>query len=147
MGYTIDLVTGLAEHLADAGIGTWKPDGDYTADDIAIVVGPHIPQAPDSVVCLTPYVVPGNQPGLSEHVTGVQVRCRGPASDPRTAEDLADVVFDTLQGLGPTTLGGLPVAHVWLQSSAPLGPDTSHRHERSDNYYIQANRATTYATD
>ena len=145
MGWTVDLVTGVAELLDAAGAGVWNPTGIYDVDDTAIVVGPTIPQTPDRIVCLTPYPVE-DTPGLPEVVIAIQVRCRG-TTVPRTAEDQADAVYDVLHGASGLTLGGVPVAQMWRQSSAPLGPDTSGRAERSDNYYLRAARSATYSTD
>jgi len=147
MGFTVDLVTGLAEYLAAGGVGEWNADlaANPSGDQVAIVVGPNLPQTPDRVVCLTPYPLV-DEPGMSEVTVGVQVRCRGTV-DPRVAEDLADAVYDRLHGATQLTLGAVPVAQVWRASSAVLGPDSNHRHERSDNYYLQANRDAPHATD
>lgn len=145
-GFTVSLVTGLAELLDAAGAGTWSPDAASSAQPL-IVIGPNMPQTPDQIVCLTAYPVLDDEPGLTEVTLAVQVRCRGTVLDPRTAEDMADAVYDVLHGRTGLTLGGVPVAQIWRQSSAPLGPDTNHRAERSDNYYVQANRATAYNLD
>jgi len=146
MGWTTGLITGLAELLATSGVGVWRPDGGYDAADVAIVAGPSLPQAPDQVICLTPYVLPGDLPGMTETTVGVQVRCRGTA-DPRVAEDLADAVRDQLHGLSGVDLGGVPVSQMWRQSGTPIGPDGNHRALRLDNYYVQANRASIHTTD
>lgn len=143
-GWTSQLLTGLAEHLAAAGVGTWRANGAYAASEIGITIRA-IPQAPDLIITLAPYVV-ASPPGLADITQGVQVRCRGTA-DPRVAEDLADAVFDELDSAAGLTLGGIAVVQMWRQSYTSLGADTAGRWETSSNYYVQAMRPTAHRTD
>jgi hypothetical protein len=145
MGYTTDLLTGIAELLDAAGAGTWNPTGVYAADDTGITLTV-IPAQPERIVCLTAYPVDDSEPGSTDVVTGVQVRFRA-GRDPRDVEDMADAVYDQLQGLAQQRIGGVPVAQMWRQSSALWGADSNGRWERSDNYYVQASRATAHNTD
>lgn len=144
MGYTVDLLTGLAQILADGNAGVWDPAGVYTADQVGITIT-GIPQAPDRIICLTAYPVQ-DTPGLVDVTAGVQIRIRG-TRDPRVAEDLADAVYDLLHGRSSYTAAGVAVAQSWRQSYAQLGPDGNGRWERSDNYYVQAARPNTHNTE
>lgn len=144
-GWTSRLLTGLAEHLAAAGIGVWHADGStYTAGEVGILIRA-IPQAPDQVITLAPYVV-ASPIGMADYTLGVQVRCRG-TRDPRVVEDLGDAVFDLLDSIGRTTWGGVPIVDCYRQSYAALGQDSNGRWEVSHNYLIEAMRPTSNRTD
>jgi hypothetical protein len=149
VGWTSDLLTGLAEHLTAAGVGTWRPSGAYTAAETAIVIR-GIPQTPDKLITLAPYPLDGGEHrGMADHDSALQVRVRG-TTDPRVAEDLADAVFTALDSLGsngPVDLGGVKVVDMWRQSYTSLGTDTSGRWERSENFYLAAMRPTPNKTD
>jgi hypothetical protein len=144
VGWTNDLMTGLGELLAAAGVGQWNPDGVYADGDIGITVGV-LPQTPEQVICLTPYPV-DDRPGMVDVTVGMQIRCRGTA-DPRVVQDLADAVYDALHGATPGTVHGIQVAQVFWQSGAPLGADQLGRWERSENYYAQASRPNLHNTN
>lgn len=145
-GYTSRLLAGLAEHLAAAGIGTWDPTGaTYAAGATAIVIRA-IPAQPDRLITITAYPLGNNLPGMADHVTGVQVRVRG-TQDPRVCDDLADAIFDLLDGATALTWGGIPVKDVGRRSYTSLGQDGSRRWERSENYLVDAMRPTSKNTD
>lgn len=137
VGWTTNLVEGMAALLAAAGAGTWSPGGTYTDGQTGITVGV-IPQAPDRIICLSPYPV-DDPPGLLDVTVAVQVRVRG-TTDPRVVQDIADAVYDALHGAQPGQLGGVLVAQVFRQSASSLGVDQVGRWERSENYYVQATR-------
>lgn len=145
-GFTSRLLGGLAQHLDDAGIGTWDPTGStYTAGQTAIVIRA-IPDYPDRLITLAAYPLGTNLPGMADHLTGVQVRLRaGP--DPRDCDDLADAVFDLLHGATGLTWGGIPVKDVGRRSYTSMGQDGSRRWERSENYIVDAMRPTSNNTD
>lgn len=137
----MQLLTGLAELLDSAGVGTWSPGAPPPAGDVAITLI-DLPQSPERIVCLTDYPIAAD--GRLQDVTiGVQVRVRGTTS-PGVAADLRDGVFDALNGLGVTVLGTAPdqvaVSAIDWQSELPLGPDQLGRHERVINYYVRCPR-------
>jgi Bacteriophage minor capsid protein len=139
-GWTSRLLAGMAEQLAAAGVGAWRPDGAYAADEVGILVRA-IPTSPDRIVTLAAYPVSA-EVGLAEITTGVQVRIRG-TTDPRTCDDLADHVFDLLDSAANLSWGGIPVVQVYRQSYASLGTDTAGRWQASHNYYVDAMRTTS----
>ncbi|WP_320069603.1 minor capsid protein [Micromonospora sp. RTGN7] len=143
-GWTSRLVTGLAEHLAAADIGTWRPSGSYPASEVGIYIRA-IPPSPDRIITLAPYVV-ASPPGTADYTMGVQIRVRG-TKDPRTTEDVADAVFDALDSAAALTWGGIPIVQVYRQSYAALGADANGRWETSSNYYVEAMRPTSNRTD
>ena len=143
-GWTARLITGLAEHLAAAGIGVWRPD-DPIGDDETAIVARDIPARPDRLITLAPYPV-GGTPGLADVTVGVQIRLRG-LTDPLDVDDLADAVYELLDGAYGLRLGGIAVVHVHRQSYTSLGADKQGRWERSENYYVDAMRPTRHNTD
>lgn len=137
MGWTSDLLTGLAETLAAADIGTWNPDGIYQPDETGIVLDV-VPTTPDRAIVLAVYL-DRPVPGLTDTTGAVQVRMRtGP--DPRDLNDLADAVFDLLNESGPYEWGSAYVTTIWRTSIARLGQDANQRLERADNYYFHGHR-------
>lgn len=152
MGFTVDLVTGLAERIAAAGIAQWNPAGVYAATlTTPVITQRALPDRPDRAIAITAYNdTDTDDAGLSDVTALVQFRTRG-TTDPRSVDDLADAVFDDLHGAWGLTLGTGPAAvHTSLirrRSAALLGPDKHGRHERTDNYYVIASRPNAYRPD
>lgn len=145
MSWTPDLLTGIAETLAAAGAGTWRPDGSaYTTAETAIAFYAHAP-GPDKQIILSVYDQP-DQDGIGDVTVALQVRVRGD-KDPRTADGLDDACIQALDGLSHTTFGSVRVYQINRQSGALLGRDENDRWERSSNFYIQARRQTALRTD
>lgn len=144
-GWTSQLLTGLAEHLADASIGTWQETGAYAAGVTGICIRA-VPQTPDRTITLATYPIGSNLPGLADHLVGVQIRVRG-GTDPRECEDLADAIYTELDGLAGARWSGIPIVQVTRQSYSSLGTDANGLWERSENYYVQAMRPTSNNTD
>lgn len=150
-GFTVSLLTCLAQHLEDAGVGNWNPEGAYptaATTTPAVIYLKTIPGAgPDRALALTYYDVDSNA-GLGDDIAGVQVRTRG-TKDPTVVDELTDAVFDALHGVRMLTLGPerLPVALIWRTSHADLGQDANGRWESSSNYYAHVNRPTAHRPD
>ena len=133
-GFETNLLTGIAQLLAAAGLGTWRDTGVYTAAETGIVMDT-VPQSPDRVITLTDYVV-SDDPTLSDSVIGVQVRTRLGGQDPRPVKDLDGAIFNVLHGLESVTLtGGVHIVSMVRRSGASLGQDANNRWMRSSNYY------------
>lgn len=147
MGFIEDLLIGMAVHLDAAGVGTWRGDGSaYTSGEIGITIR-GIPQTPDRLIVLAPYVVDsGAYRGLADHDEAIQARIRG-TTDPRVCQEIADDVFAALDSAHDLTWQGIAVVQVWRQSYTSLGDDTNGRYEASHNYYLNLMRPTTYRTD
>jgi hypothetical protein len=144
-GWTSRLIAGLAQQLENAGVGTYRATGAYQPGEIAIL-DRAIPDKPDRIITLSAYPVGSSMPGLADHQTAVQIRVRG-TQDPRVCDDLADAVFDVLDGAEGLDLGGVHVVQMWRQSYTSLGQDQHGRWERSENYYLDAMRPTSNNTD
>lgn len=139
-GWTENVVTGLAQYLAAAGVGVWRSTGVYAAGEIAIVYRA-VPQTPDQLITLAPYPVATSYQGLADTTVGVQARIRGTA-DPRVCDGMGDALFELLDSATNLTFGGVRVVHIYRQSYTSLGQDTNSRWESSHNYYVDAMRPT-----
>lgn len=143
MGYTRDALDGLARILAAAGAGVYRDSGVYAAGETGIIVGT-VPQSPPRMIALIPYPLT-DDPTLSNSVMGLQIRTRSAGSDPRDAFDLADDVFDALQGLGDVDLAPGVRLHIAERASGvPLGEDANGRAEWSDNYQLTVDRPSAH---
>jgi len=145
VGWTNDLLRGIAQYLEDQGVGVYKPTEVYGANDIAIVVGP-MPPAPDRVIALQDYTPDGRNQG-GDVARQVQARCRGAGNDPGSMNDIRDGVEDKLDGLAWIHLGGVAVQQIFLGPRAELGQDGNQRSEATSNFTIQARRLTALRTD
>ncbi len=141
MGFTSDLLAGIAQKLDADDVAVWKPTGTYLDNEIGIVLG--VPtQSPPSLIALAAYNN-NDDPALSDSTLMLQARVRGPDADPRKADDLADAVFDALQGLR-ATVNGVRIVYGKRNSTYPLGIDGNGRHERTDNYDLMVHRPSTH---
>lgn len=152
MGWTVNLLEGLAAHIAGNGIAAWDPEGVYDPDSAeAVITMRALPDRPDRALALALYGdTDTDDVGLADVTPAVQIRTRG-TTDPRVVDDLADAVWQLLHGATMLTLGsGITAVHTTLihrRSGALLGPDASGRHERTDNYYIDAARPNAHRPD
>lgn len=141
--FTTAVMDGLAQHLEDAGVGTFHSTGvAYTAAQVGIFFDT-VPAAPDRVIVLTGYAAT-DDPTQAVSELSLQVRVRGPRQDPRIAYELDDAAFEALQNLPRTGIGGTTVAGIWRTSGAYLGVDGNGRHERSSNYRVSLHRPTLH---
>ena len=151
MSWTSDLLVGIAEHLAAEGVGSWNPTGIYTSGQTGIYIAVMPPgigtnDGFDRAIVLTDYDPNGGN-SASDVTPRVQVRCRGVRNDPFSAIDLASDVRDAIDGLEHVTFGSVEVSGINHISGVPMGIDGHNRHERSDNYDIQARRVSALRTE
>jgi hypothetical protein len=137
VGYTSDLILGLADLLDSEGVGTYSETTPPAPGDTLIVLR-SMPDAPDRAICLTPYQVDDDV--TTDTVTGVQIRCRAGA-DPVDVLDLGDQVLALLHNRRGYQLRSVRVAVSWRQSEVLLGQDAHGRDERTSNFYFQTTRA------
>lgn len=134
MTWTRSLTEGLAQLLENYDVGTFHSSGvAYTAGQTAIVID-YVPAQPDRVVTVTLYAA-ADDPTLGESEAAVQVRSRG-TRDPRVAMDMDDAVFNALQNLPRSAVGGTVVAGCWRTNSGYMGADDNGRHQRVSNYRL-----------
>lgn len=141
MGYTTDLLAGIASYLEEQGVGDWSP-GVAPATGTLIAVE-ETPQGPDRVITLTEYQVTDDS-ALSDATIGLNVALRGDVNDTASVLDMRDAVFNALHGLEHFTVGApgseVRLNLVWRTSQTKLPPDENGRRRRSENYYMRVNR-------
>lgn len=150
-GWTTNLLVGLAEHLAAAGIVRWQPTGAYAEGGLPPVFLRALGDAPDVAVALAAYGDPENEDaGLADVVQAVQIRTRGDR-DPVTVDDLADQIWDEIHGAEMLRLGTgaaqVATTLIYRRSTAALGADAQGRYERTCNYYVKASRPNRHRPD
>lgn len=135
MGYTTELLVGLAELLNTAGAGVYR-DGAYADDERGIVFS-HLPASPVQAIGITRYM---DLPGiLAINQVMVQVRSRV-STNPFEGETLVDLIRDTLHRKTHVQLGSLRFNLIEQKSFAPLGPDKNGRFEYTQNFMLTGNR-------
>ncbi|THV26009.1 minor capsid protein [Glycomyces paridis] len=150
MSWTSDLLVGIAEHLAAEGVGSWNPSGIYASGQIGVFIAV-MPPGPadgsgDRVIVLTDYDPNGGTSG-GDTTPRLQVRCRGARNDPLSVTVIKDAVRKALEGLDAVQFGEVTVSGINHVSGTPMGIDANQRHERSDNYEIQARRTSALLTE
>ncbi|MFI6909654.1 minor capsid protein [Nonomuraea sp. NPDC050394] len=143
--WTRDLLSGLAELHAQHGVGVWNPDGVYAGDQVALTIG-GLPPSPDNAICFAVYGAGTWTDSVTDAdaMVQVQARMRG-GQDPRVVDDLADGVYDVLQGLSNCQLAtGVFVLLAQRRIVAPLDRDASGRWERADSYDLMVARPSLH---
>ncbi len=138
---TTALITGLAQMISNAQIGVYRPLGGYLGTDTAIFLK-SLPEAPDRAIAVTAYSS-SDMVKINESTVRVQLWFRGVRDLSTDVDDLADDVFDLLQGMEHFDLGDVHVIQIYRVSSGQLGTDLSKRSERTDNYALDINVPTT----
>lgn len=143
MSFTTALLKGVAQLLDAGGLGVYSPDAPVDDPEATAITLINLPPQPLKVVCLTDYPVAAF-PGRTDTVTGLNLRLRGD-DDPLTALDMADAAYRILQGFRGQLGSGddqVHVSQIFWHSAASLGPAAGSEHQRSVNYYVQADQAT-----
>jgi hypothetical protein len=141
MSYERDLLTGLAQMIADNNIATFLADGKYAATDNGIVFGVW-PQSPDRCIVLNytslvlATMIPMEHGLLEFHV-------RGRAGDPFDAKDTASALRDLIHNIHNTSIGGVAVTQILHHNSVPLVQDSNRRMEVLEQFYVDLDTAPT----
>lgn len=132
-----DLLAGLAQRLAAAGAGTYRPTGGYTADETAIVFG-ELPAVGDRALALAVYAA---RDAIEQNLSTVrvQVLIRSAVNNSLDCGALAVAVFDALHASSGFAAGTAYVVQCNRVSAVPLGMDENKRYERADNYELTVN--------
>ncbi|GAA3441063.1 minor capsid protein [Planomonospora venezuelensis] len=134
------LLEELAQLLEDLAVGSYP----------GTIFLTRMPTSPDTCIVLARYGGQESSLGDDYDEPRIQVRVRGPAADVRTAEVLAEQVYDALHGLGSRELSG----GTWLQlavglQSGPvfIGVDANNRPEFTVNVRAEISRTSTNRSD
>lgn len=139
MGQTRDLLDGIGQLLAAAGIVDLIADGEiYTAGQTCYARY-NLPDQPDRVVCATPYPVADSVMQARSSVR-VQIRTRA-GTDPDEESDLRDDVFEALQGRTNLDFGSIHIIQIKRMVTVPMGKDTADRWSFAQTYQFDINTA------
>lgn len=142
MSATSDLLAGIAQMIAGAGLGiTFNAGGVYTAGQTGVFMK-IMPAAPDRVVTLAA-VIQGDDVSMPLGQIMVQVRGRGLPNRPVDVDDLLDSIFGVLHGTTNLVFGSVTVIQMNRRVSVPMGMDDSKRWERIDQYYLDVDFPAT----
>lgn len=144
MTVTSDVLTGIAQLIAGAGLATWNPNGVYTTSQTGILmkIMADGDTVPDRLLVLN--LVP-----LTDEISNplgrsmLQIAGRGARNNPLDVDALMDPVFDLLHGRTGDVFGSTTVVQMFRYSSVPMGEDSLIRSERADKYYLDIAAAPT----
>ncbi|MBN8881713.1 MAG: hypothetical protein J0H73_05295 [Salana multivorans] len=132
MTATATILTAAAQQLHAAGVGIYRTNGRYSADETGIVLKT-LPTEPDRVIALSTYQVdPDPDPNAQVDVAMLQIRTRGIPNPPTDVDDLAEAAVAALTG-HHQDWPGLRIQRAHTVSTLPLGADQNRRQERTDN--------------
>lgn len=142
MAATKDILDGIAQLLAGAGLGlSYDPSAVYGPGETGIFMM-HMPDSPDRCVVLN-LVDTSDDPSMPLGSKMLQVRGRGARNDPLDVGEILDPIFDTLHARENVTVGGQTIIQILRRVSAPMGSDENRRWERADQYYLDVDAAPT----
>ncbi|MGW7514783.1 minor capsid protein [Streptomyces sp. NPDC054796] len=126
----LDPLDGVARLLAARGLVTYDPGG--TTGDLFVET---MPPAPDAAVALWLYDGGAQDARNPDDVYRLQVRVRG-GPDPRVSRRRCTAIYGELNGLTDTELadGTWLILAAARGTPAPMGPDSSGRHEHVVNF-------------
>jgi hypothetical protein len=127
-----ELLVAMAEIAHAREVGVWNPTAAVATNAVAIFYGP-LGSTPDRAVGFTRYGGTGFLSNDDERGPRlVQARVRGNPGDPKSADDLADLV-DAVFARMPRTQG---LSSEWASGPLPLGADGNRRTELTLNYLV-----------
>ena len=140
MTFSEDVVTGVAQLLATAGVVTWSGLTGHVADSSTpAAVTMQLPETPDRVVVLTPTVAvtPADLEGEPDDVRGLQVLARGAPDDRMEPSRILDAVYDELHRRSGVTLStGVYLSRSLRTSGTSLGEDDNRRSQAVATYQM-----------
>lgn len=136
------LLEEFARLLEARGLGEYKEDGSAGGTIFLLA----LPSNPDQCLAIAPYGSGEADALLPYDEVSLQFRCRGTATDARTALTAGQAVYDSLHGLGePLVLpGGTPLINLVGTQGGPvyIGRDNNARHEVVVNMRAEVRRVT-----
>lgn len=135
--YTVNMLTGLAQMLNDAGAGIYRgPTGTYTDAERGIYFST-MPAAAVQGISITRYLdVPDI---IAVNHVRVQVLTRA-GTNQLDGESVVDLIRDALHDKNHIDLNGIRFNRMVQESFTPLGPDQNGRFEYSQNFTLTGNR-------
>ncbi|WP_328361391.1 minor capsid protein [Streptomyces sp. NBC_00445] len=139
----LDPLDGLAQLLAARGLVTYDPEG--VTGDLFVEA---MPPAPDAAVALWLYDGEAPDTRNAYDTPRLQVRVRG-GPDPRLSRRRCWRIYSALHGLAGVALadGTWLVLAAARGTPAPMGPDSSGRHEHVVNFDLNVSAPTDHRTE
>ncbi|MFF3886601.1 minor capsid protein [Streptomyces sp. NPDC001914] len=139
----LDPLDGIARLLDARGLVAYDPDG--TSGDLFIET---MPPAPDAAVALWLYDGEAPDTRNAYDTPRLQVRVRG-GPDPRVSRRRCWAIYSALHGLAGVALddGTWLVLAAARATPAPMGPDSSSRHEHVVNFDLDVSAPTDNRTE
>ncbi|MFF5495766.1 minor capsid protein [Streptomyces aquilus] len=139
----LDPLDGIARLLAARGLVTYDPTG--TTGDLFVEI---MPPAPDAAVALWLYDGEAPDTRNAYDTPRLQVRVRG-GPDPRVSRRRCWAIYSALHGLAGVALddGTWLVLAAARGTPAPMGPDSSGRHEHVVNFDLDVSAPTDHRTE
>ncbi|MBC9714077.1 hypothetical protein H9Y04_16050 [Streptomyces sp. TRM66268-LWL] len=139
----LDPLDGIARLLAARGLVTYDPTG--TSGDLFIEA---MPTAPDAAVALWLYDGEAPDPRNAYDTVRLQVRVRG-GPDPRVSRRRARALYSALHGLAGVDLadGTWLILAAARATPAPMGADSTGRHEHVINFDLDVSAPTDHRTE
>lgn len=144
MGYTSDLLNGLAGELATAGIGIFHldPTMTYNPAEVGIGIG-DFPTGCDQAISLQDFTTSGDHPTQALSLIAVQFGFRGLPNDRDSMTDLRDATFQAIHGLTDRNYGVCHLIQILRRTGTGMGWDGNRRPEWVDDYYADVNPPAT----
>ncbi|AYD86204.1 tail terminator [Streptomyces phage Darolandstone] len=139
----LDPLDGVARLLDGLGLVTYDPDG--TTGDLFVEA---MPPGPDAAVALWLYDGEAPDTRNAYDTPRLQVRVRG-GPDPRVSRRRCWRIYSALHGLAGVALpdGTWLVLAAARATPAPMGPDSSGRHEHVVNFDLDVSAPTDNRTE
>ncbi|MGW0756130.1 minor capsid protein [Streptomyces sp. NPDC002814] len=139
----LDPLDGVAQLLAARGLVTYDPEG--VTGDLFVEA---MPPAPDAAVALWLYAGEAPDTRNAYDTPRLQVRVRG-GPDPRVSRRRCWAIYSALHGLAGVALddGTWLVLAAARGTPAPMGPDSSGRHEHVVNFDLDVSAPTDHRTE
>jgi hypothetical protein len=136
VGHTDDLLTGLAQLTANAGLALYQPETPYAQGDTGIGLG-ELPRSCDKALAIADYTTIDAVPDQPMTTVRVNALFRGLPNDRTSMLDFRDDVYQLWQNLIHQQFGSFGLTQCLRISSLPLGQDDHDRWLMSDNYEIR----------
>lgn len=137
--YSIDLVVGLAQHLAALNLARYNETGVYPDAGLPAAFFGALPDKPDAAVLINVYNDDRERDDTSPDLY-VQFRFRTPGRNPHATQALGDSVFEALHDRSTFTLpNGVRVLLCRRHITGPIAPDQNGRYTRPDSYRFTLN--------
>ena len=144
MSNTRDVMVGVAQLLAAANVGTFRPSGVYSTGETGIIfkIMPDGTNVPDRVIVLNAFILTADVSIPFDRYL-LQVALRGVRNNPLDVDDLGDAVFDVLHGATYKPFGSAVAAQILFSTSVPMGEDALTRSIRADRYFVDLDAGST----